>query len=210
MTRRGRAMTALGIVLAVQTATVSPASAHETGRYRTLVTTVRPHVAGLQVTVTPDGQWLRVANTASTPVFVLGYEGEPYLRGTAAGWWENTASSTSRLTHPAARRGEPSADDPAPHWVARTRHAWIAFHDLRVPRTTTHTVLARSRNMPAVITTWSLPLRAGRQPVTVTGQLTWRKTPVPTRGLALVGLLAGSFFVFLAFAARRSSLGPLR
>jgi hypothetical protein len=47
--------------------------------------------------------------------------------------------------------------EPAVSWVARTRHAWIAFHDLRVPRTTTSTVLARSASMPSVVTTWTLP-----------------------------------------------------
>lgn len=71
-------------------------------------------------------------------------------------------------------------------------------------------MLARSGNMPAVIATWTLPRRSGQRPVTVTGELTWHKTPVPIRGLALLAILAVAFLAFLAFASRRLSGPALR
>ena len=116
----------------------------------------------------------------------------------------------SRLTHPTTQRAARSAPPPRSTGSRAREHAWIAFHDLRVPRTTTHTVLARSGNMPAVITTWTLPLRSGQRPVTVTGELTWHKTPVPISGLALLAILAVAFLAFLAFASRRLSGPALR
>jgi hypothetical protein len=203
--RTERAACVLVAVTLLAVTSASPASAHgRTGSYRTAVTSIRPGVPGLAVSVTPDGRWVRVTNTRSTTVVILGYEGELYLRVNASGSWENSSSPTSRLAAPSARRGLASTMAAAgPHWVRRSSRSTVSFHDLRVPQATTGTVRAPMSPMPRVLKSWSLPLLAGNRQVTVSGTLTWRPTPVPKAWLAILTLSSLCFFAFVRVVVRQ-------
>ena len=147
---------------------------------------------------------MRATNTRSTTVVILGYEGELYLRVKASGSWENINSPTSRLRAPAARRGLAfTKAAAAPHWVRRSNRSTVSFHDLRVPQATTGTVRAPVSPMPRVLKSWSLPLLAGNQQVTVTGTMTWRQTPVPKAWTGLLTLGSLCFFTFVGSVVRQ-------
>jgi hypothetical protein len=189
----------------------SPAAAHGTGTNQTAVTSIRPRVHGLHVTVTKDGSWVNVTNTGSAPVFVLGYEGEPYLRVDATGSWRNSRSSTAMLAEPGTSRSptETTAANQAPHWVRLSTLPTLRFHDLRVPTTSTKRRLGSS-SVARVITTWSLPLRVGQQDVTVRGTLSWRPTPAPKGWIIVLCILSLAFFALLGMSMRHERNQPLK
>jgi hypothetical protein len=202
--RAARAAWAAAVLPLLVTAGASPAAAHGTGTNQTEVTSIRPRVPGLQVTVTKDGSWVTVTNTGSAPVLVLGYEGEPYLRVDATGSWRNARSSTAILTGPATNENpaETVTADQTPRWVRLSTRPTVRFHDLRVPTTSTRRHLGSS-SAPRVITSWSLPLRVGHQDVTVRGLLSWRPTPAPKGWITLLFVLSLAFFALLGMAMRR-------
>jgi hypothetical protein len=210
MRRAARAAWAVALLPLLVVAAASPASAHGTGRNQTAVTSIRPHVHGLQVTVTKDGSWVTVANTGSAPVLVLGYEGEPYLRVDATGSWRNSRSSTAMLSRPTRGRSsvETVTANQAPRWVRLSTRSKVRFHDLRVPTTSTRRHLGSVS--ARVITSWSLPLRVGRQDVTVIGTLSWRPTPAPKGWIILLCVLSLAFFALLAMAMRHEKNQPPR
>ena len=206
-----RAAWAVAVLPLLVTAGASPAAAHGTGTNQTAVTSIRPRVQGLHVTVTKDGSWVRVTNTGSAPVFVLGYEGEPYLRVDATGSWRNSRSSTATLAEPATSRNptETVTADQAPHWVRLSTLPAVRFHDLRVPTTSTRRHLGSS-SAPRIITSWSLPLRVGHQDVRVRGTLSWRPTPAPKGGIIVLCVLSLAFFALLGMAMRHERKQPPR
>jgi hypothetical protein len=193
----------LAVLPLLVTAWASPAAAHGTGTSQTEVTSIRPRVPGLQVTVTKDGSWVTVTNTGSAPVLVLGYEGEPYLRVEATGSWRNARSSTAMLAE-SATNGNPAQTvtaDQAPRWVRLPTVSRVRFHDLRVPTTSTRRHLGSS-SAPRVIMSWSLPLRVGHQDVTARGTLAWVPTPAPKGWIILLCVLSLAFFALLGMAMR--------
>jgi hypothetical protein len=201
--RAARAVWVVAVLPLLVTAGASPAAAHGTGTNQTEVTSIRPRVPGLQVTVTKDGSWVSLTNTGSAPVLVLGYEGEPYLRVDPTGSWRNARSSTALLAE-SATHGNPAETvtvDQAPHWVRLSTRPTVGFHDLRVPTTSTGRHLGSS-SAPRVITSWSLPMRVGHQDVTVRGTLSWRPTPAPKGWIILLSVASLAFFALLGMAMR--------
>jgi hypothetical protein len=201
--RAARAVWVVAVLPLLVTAWASPAAAHGTGTSQTAVTSIRPSVPGLQVTVTKDGSWVTVTNTGSAPVLVLGYEGEPYLRVDATGSWRNAGSSTAMLAK-SATNGTPAETATvrqAPRWVRLSIVSTVRFHDLRVPTTSPRRHLGSS-SAPRVITSWSLPLRVGHRDVTVRGTLSWVPTPAPKGWIILLCVLSLAFFALLGMAMR--------
>jgi hypothetical protein len=206
-----RAAWAVALLPLLVAAGAAPAAAHGTGTNQTAVTSIRPRVHGLHVTVTKDGRWVRVTNTGSAPVFVLGYEGEPYLRVDATGSWRNSRSSTALLVVSATSRNSAvtMTANQAPDWVRLSTLPTVRFHDLRVPTTSTKRHLGSS-SAPRVITSWSLPLRVGHQVVTVRGTLSWRPTPAPKGWIIGLFVLSLAFFALLGMAMRHERNQPPR
>ena len=59
--------------------------------YRSTVERVTPTVSGLKVFVVDSDDQLELTNTAGREIVIDGYEGEPYLRFTREGVFENSA-----------------------------------------------------------------------------------------------------------------------
>jgi hypothetical protein len=199
--RTRHALSLLAAVPLLVLAAAMPASAHGQGSYVTAVTSVRPRVPGLVVTVSTDGSWVYVTNSSPEPVLVLRYEDEPYLRVSADGVWENTRSATAYLNGQRTSGGVPADVDSgaAPRWRRMSARARVRFHDLRVPQTTRKTPAAPIR--ARVISKWTMPLRSGDTRVTVGGTL--RRQPAPEQsGWVLLALLLGNGSLLLVgFAA---------
>lgn len=157
----GGAATFLLLTAALILVSATPARAHAGGgaqpsNYRVAVTSV-PAPVNVQVGV--GGQWVRVrlAATASGPVEVLGYRGEPFLRISADGVRLNQRSTVAadnpRLAA-SERPGAGSGPAAGPRWIAAGTGGGIAWFDRR---TSTGTG------------TWRLPLRIGGEPAVIAG-----------------------------------------
>lgn len=199
------AVTVLAGVAIVLTG-ATPAWAHvgsggpSPSNWRSPVTSVHPAMPGVVVRTVDNGDFVELTNQSTVPVTVLGYDGEPYLRIGPGGVDENSRSPATYLNRTRDGRTSPPADanpQAAPVWqhvADGTRYRW---HDHR-----THWMLAQPP--PAVtaapsraqdIATWTLKLRYGTDPVTVTGELSWVPGPAawPWYLLALgLALAAGA------------------
>src|SRR5215211_4262842 len=88
-----------------------PAAAHggqgaersPAANYRTSISAVTPDAEGLEVRVREAGSRIELTNRTGKDITVSGYEGEPYLRITPNGVFENTRSPATYLNRD--RRG---------------------------------------------------------------------------------------------------------
>ncbi|HEX5493713.1 MAG TPA: hypothetical protein VFX70_03950 [Mycobacteriales bacterium] len=214
--RSGRARAALGPVAMTVLASLTivftsavPAWAHVGGggpapsNWRSPVTSVRPAMPGVVLRTVDNGDFVELVNRSRVPVTVLGYDDEPYLRIGPGGVDQNSRSAATYLNRTKDGRTNPPADalDPTatPVWQHVTGEPRYRWHDHR-----THWMLTQPP--PAVtaapgraqdIASWTLNLRYGTAPVTVTGTLSWVPGPSPwpwyalTLGLALAAGAAG-------------------
>jgi len=208
----------LGLVAVLTVAAIvvpaAPASAHTVSgagatNFKTTLTAVTPPVAGLKVSVVENGSRLELTNASATDVVVLGYEGEPYLRVGPAGVFANLKSPALYLN--TTRQGgtpNPDADPTAPAvWKRILGGTTVRWHDHRV-----HWMGGRPppevRRAPGVghvvYPAWTVELRQGTTPITVTGTLTWvpGPSPWPWVGLAVALALA----VIVAALSKRWAL----
>ena len=186
--------------LAIVVIGATPALAHVGGggpapsNWQSPVTSVHPEMHGVVVRTLDNGDYVELVNNSPVTVTVLGYDGEPYLRIGPDGVEANTRSAATYLNRTADGRTTPPADagaDTAPAWQHVDDQSRYHWHDHRA-----HWMLATPP--PAVTTapdraqqiaTWSVDMRYGSEPVTVTGTLSWvpGPSPWPWYGLA-VGL----------------------
>ena len=172
--------------------------------YSCEVTSISPQMPGVTITVTAQGDWVRVTNTSPTELVVHGYSDEPYARIGPQGVEENINSMSTLLNGsmvvpsiPKAGEGvQPAAG--SEHWVSRGVAPTFVWHDHRMhwmsanlpPR------VAADPSLPQVITTWQVNLSYGSNPVTVTGRLNWLGRPgifsgASTQALWLIGAVSG-------------------
>jgi hypothetical protein len=133
----------LGLLVGAGVVTLAaPASAHtisgpRPSNYRTRITSVTPEIPGVRVTVVDLGSKLQLSNHTGTPVVVLGYEAEPYLKVGPSGVYENTLSPATYLNRtrngqtavpPAAAYASPTA---APQWHKISDAHTVRWHDHR-------------------------------------------------------------------------------
>lgn len=148
--------------------------------YVTQLSSVQPAPAGLKVEVTRSGEWVRVTNTSNTPVTVLGYTDEPYLRLGPGGTEENRSSLSSYLNDSLVISQVPPDWTVKPvRWEKVSADPTYAWHDHRVHwmTSTLPPVVAQDPEHPHLISTWKIRLLYGDVPVTATGTLSWSGRP---------------------------------
>lgn len=203
---------ALLVILALSAA---PASAHTVSgsgatNFRTTLDAFTPAVPGLRLAVVENGSRLLLVNGTSTPVVVLGYDGEPYLRVGPEGVFENERSPAAYLNRTLTGTGPvPGTADTtaAPRWRQVSIGHTALWHDHQ-----THWM--GSADPPQVaaaparfhhVFDWTLGFRHGDRPVTAAGRLDWVPGPSPLRWLALSAVLGLSA---VAAAIPRRAWGP--
>jgi hypothetical protein len=103
--------------------------------YRSQVVKVTPSLSGLEIHVIDGDDQLELTNTGGREIVIEGYEGEPYLRFTREGVFENQRSPAAYLND--ERFGDvevPDAADPKapPEWKAIAAGVSYSWHDHRV------------------------------------------------------------------------------
>ena len=138
MTRRARrALPALGVFLATLGLLASPAGAHSTSgppasNFHAEVRGITPAVGGVHTRLDADGERIELRVDGRARVTVLGYQGEPYLRVSRTGVFENRASpavglNRTRVPSGSARRARIGP----PHWVKVSGGSTARWHDHR-------------------------------------------------------------------------------
>jgi len=206
-----RALRALITAALLGATIVAPAAAASSGSpdaayYDSVVTSVKPAMPGLNVSVSAKDATVTVANATGRTVTVVGYANEDFLRITPDGVYENTNALTSQLN------GASSPDElsPAklaaaaqqpPHWVSRGTGPSATWHDFRVVWTNTQRppVVVADPHSAHQVFSWGLALRVDSEPVLVLGEVRWTGVPWLTTaqtvllGLALIVLMGLAF-----------------
>jgi hypothetical protein len=103
--------------------------------YRSTVVRVTPSLSGLDVRVVDGDDQLELTNTGGRQIVIEGYEGEPYLRFTREGVFENQRSPAAYLNDDRfANVTVPDSADPKadPEWKAVAAGVSYGWHDHRV------------------------------------------------------------------------------
>jgi hypothetical protein len=213
MTRRARrALPALGVFLATLGLLAAPAGAHSTSgppasNFHTDVRGVTPVVAGIRARLGTDGERIELRVDGRARVTVLGYQGEPYLRVSRAGVFENRASPAVALNRTRVPTGAAGrARIGPPRWVRVSGGSTARWHDHRAHWMggATPAPVRHAPDESHLIERWSIPVRidgaaaviAGTTgPAAITGSVRW--DPPPDAGLwfalaAVLALLVGA------------------
>ncbi|MDQ1477210.1 MAG: hypothetical protein QOE62_2439 [Actinomycetota bacterium] len=177
--------------IAVVVAGSSPAMAHTVSgprptNYRTTVQSVTPRVAGVHVRVVDLGNKLELTNGSASDLFVLGYDGEPYLRIGPSGVYENLRSPATYLNR--TRAGTTPVPDIARHARASTAPRWHRMSSGHTASWHDHRVHWMGSSPPAVVqrepgafhrlkARWTVPLRYESRPMVISGRLDWVPGP---------------------------------
>ncbi|HTK16145.1 MAG TPA: hypothetical protein VL769_07105 [Acidimicrobiia bacterium] len=196
--------------IAVVVALAAPATAHTVSgprptNYRTTLQSVAPRVSGVHVRIVDLGNKLEVTNRSPKDLFVLGYDGEPYLRIGPRGVYENLRSPATYLNR--TRAGTTPVPDVARHTRASTAPRWhrvssgttVTWHDHRIHWMGTSPPAVVQREPGAfhrLKARWTVPLRYEGRPMLISGRLDWVPGPsgrpwLPViTGLGAVGFAA--------------------
>jgi hypothetical protein len=213
----GRLLLAGALGLASVVALALPASAHDSvANFRTRLTSVTPALPGLHLTAPVDGSFLRVRNTSATPVVVLGYEHEPYLRISSAGVWRNDRSPATYLNDEGSIGEVPADADPhaAPEWTKVSARPVARFHDHRIHwmGNGRPAVVDRDPASAHLLKRWTVTLVASDTTVTVAGTLRWEPGSAWSRllgyGFVLVGLGGAAAVCAALWRRQRRLAGP--
>jgi hypothetical protein len=165
---------------------VAPAAAAHGGGgalgFESTVTSIRPAVTGLTVTVLDSDDRLQLSNETGKPLIVVGYQGEPYLAFRNGRVYRNAHSPATYVNDD--RFGQaplPSDADPhaTPEWkevAPRERYDW---HDHRIhwmSRTLPPKVRA-AKNKAQHVFDWKVPTTLDGKRVTIAGSLDYRPPP---------------------------------
>ena len=202
----------LGVLAAL--AVAGPASAHVGGAaagsdFDGRVRSVTPAMPGVTVRVLQFGDDLEISNPTDAEVQVPGYFDEPYLRIGRDGVWRNERSPATyinldrfgRVTLPAEADAHA-----APKWVQVSTRSDYVWHDHRTHWMTQGLLppaVAADPTVAHTVFVWTIALRHGDTPVTVTGELTW--SPPPSPWLVWPGLV---LLVLVPVAAGLRGRGP--
>lgn len=168
-----------------------------TSDLRTRITSIEPQVPGLDVRVADLDGRIEVTWTGDSPLTVLGYEDEPYLRIDGGVVERNVHSPATYLNtdrYAAVSLPTEASATAVPQWDPIADGTSVTWHDHRTHYMSPGTPpQAEGSDQPVVITPrWTIDLQAGDTPVVVTGDLTWYPPP-PTwawLGAAALGGLA--------------------
>ena len=196
-----RRILAVGVlVLAAVVGAAAPASAHtlsgpQPTNFRTTVDGITPALPGVEVAIVDGGTKVQLANGTDSPVTVLGYEGEPYLRIGPRGVEENRRSPATALNRSATPSGRPPAGLDAtaePRWVRLSAEPVARWHDHRAHWMGRGSV----RDLD-----WSIPLRRGPTGAEIRGTVTTE--PAPRAWLWIATAVAITAVTVVAARGRR-------
>jgi hypothetical protein len=185
-------------------------------KYRSIITSVSPHVKGLSFQVLQFADRLQMVNHTGTTVTIYGYDGEPYARVLANGTAEqNTRSPATYLNK--SFYGDinvpPQANPKAtPQWQVIDRTGQLEWHDHRIHYTSPAVPpQVKDRAKRTLIFDWKIPITVGSTEGAITGQLFWTpesskaSTTVIVIGVVIV-LLGLAFVVLVRMRRRRNPL----
>ena len=122
---------------------------------------------------------LQVTNTSGQELRVPGYDGEPYLRITRDGVWENQNSPAVYLNNDRFAQTPVPEDVSAqaePRWAKVADEPAYAWHDHRIhwmAATSPAQVKAAPGREVVVYERWEVPFELAGEPFTVIGELRW-------------------------------------
>jgi LPXTG-motif cell wall-anchored protein len=209
------------------TAATAPSGERESGNpindqggnynYRSVITSITPHVAGLQLEVLEFADRLVLRNHTGRTVTVFGYQGEQYARVLPDGTVEvNTTSPAYYLNQ--NFYGDVNVPSFAtatatPRWSVIDRTGEMEWHDHRIHwMSPALPPQVKHKSKRALIFDWQVPIAVGSQRATVEGQLFWvpeegTSTPVGAIVAGVAIVLAGIAFVL--FVRRRRNREPM-
>jgi hypothetical protein len=176
------ALTAAGVVVLVPTAGAHGPAGGGVG-YISSVDGLRPPVLGVIARVLGGDDRLQLVNYSGKTVLVQGYDGEPFLRFTANGVYENAHSPATYLTRARdqATVSVPAFVSPkaAPSWRKVTEGSTFAWHDRRIRwiGSGLPPVVKAAPNDRHLIFRWRVPARADAKRFAISGYLGY--APVP-------------------------------
>ncbi|MDQ1484618.1 MAG: hypothetical protein QOJ62_311 [Actinomycetota bacterium] len=191
--------------LALSLAAATPAAAHNTNKaFHTTLSSVSPSLPGITVIAADDGTYLEITNTTSTPVVVLGYENEPYLRITSSGVEQNTLSPATYLNESLQIGSVPTNVDtkapPAWHQISTTPTAQWHDHRIHWMDANLPPVVKSAQDKPHLVNTWTVRALHGSQPIVITGTLSWKPVPTSSSTKVLGVTVAALLLAFVALA----------
>jgi hypothetical protein len=185
-------------------------------KYRSEITAVHPHVAGLSVQVLQFADRLALVNHTGKTVTVYGYSGEPYARVLADGTAERNARSPATYLNDSFY-GEvavpPQANArAAPQWQVIDRTGQIEWHDHRIHYTSPAIpTQVKDQSKRTLIFSWQVPISVGSTPGAVEGRLFWvpesSSAPLAAIVVGAVIVLAGLALVWIVRRRRRDGEG---
>ena len=218
MRRAALAVSAAALALAAAAAAHGPAGGVG---YVSSISGLEPPVVGVLTTVLGGDDRLQLVNYSGKTIVVFGYDGEPFLRFTRSGVYENVRSPSTYLSRERelANAQVPAYADPtaAARWRKVTRGASFAWHDRRIHwvRSDPPPVVAQAPDETHLIFRWRVPASADGKRFAVTGFLGYRpvsqtaeaeggRSPWLAATLSVAGVLAlGALGVLGARRLRR-------
>ncbi len=179
--------------------------------YRSTITSVKPSVPGLSLTVLQFSDRLALVNRTGKTVTVYGYQGEPYARVLANGAVQlnehspavylNTTFYGNVTVPPSANPADP------PKWTTFYRSGKFQWHDHRIHWTSP--ILPKQvtdKSKRTFIEGWTVPIAVGAQKGTIEGSLFW--VPEESKGgspaiFALIAIAVGGLVAVLLVRLRR-------
>jgi hypothetical protein len=148
--------------------------------YESSISGLKPRVLGVLVNVLGGDDRLQLVNYSGKTIVVLGYEGEPFLRFTSNGVYENVRSPATYLSRerdPDEARVPASADAKAsPVWRKATRGSTFGWHDHRIRWTGSDLppAVERAPSEIHLIFRWRVPALADGKRFAIEGFLGYR------------------------------------
>jgi hypothetical protein len=193
------------------------AAAHGGGAalgYRSKVVQVTPSLSGLEVHVIDGDDQLELTNTGGREIVIDGYEGEPYLRFTREGVFENERSPAAYLNDD--RFGDvevPQTADPkaVPDWKAVAAGVSYSWHDHRVHWMSPAypSKVEAAKDVPHHIFDWRVPGTVDGAKLAIAGSLDYTPPSNSGSSYVLVSWIAAALVLtasaggFLLFVRRR-------
>ena len=211
MLRMRRIVLTVAIAFALMMAGALPASAHTvagTGatNYRTTLRSVAPSLPGLSVKIIENGSRLQASYTGEGEVVVLGYQGEPYLRISDKGVFENLRSPATYINRTRNGVVPPSSADPnaTPKWQRVSTGHVARWHDHRIHwmgGIDPPVVRRAPEQRHVVVPDWSVTFTHAGQSTVASGDLVWVPGPSAVPWFLVAAGLAA--LVVVAAALRR-------
>jgi hypothetical protein len=162
--------------------TAVPAAAHETPKYESVYTGLKPAEPGLNVQVLGFDNQYELIDRTGKMVVIYGYQGEPYGRVLPDGTVQvNTRSPAYYLnqdrfgTTPVPKSASAKA---APAWKYEDKTGRFIWHDHRMHWMSKSTPAAvKDRSQKTKVFDYTIPLEVGNQPARLHGTLFWVGRP---------------------------------